>query len=106
MTSSWVFGGMIIGSLLIENAFFLAVCIMIVSILGVMKYGVAPSPKKNALSMEKKKRRKHIAVVIEWLFAGLLLLLSKGDVAKGAFVSVTTTNLQVIIMRRFQNANY
>ena len=55
MTSGWVFGGMIMGAILINNTFYLAVCILIVSIQGVMKYGIAPSPKKNVLSMEKKK---------------------------------------------------
>ena len=106
MTSGWVFGGMIMGTILINNAFYFAACIMIVSILGVMKYGIAPSPKKNVLPMEKKKSRKHIAVVIEWIFVAVLLLLSKGVVAKGAFVGVTVTNLQVIIKRRFQNEHY
>ena len=94
------------GTILINNAFYFAACIMIVSILGVMKYGIAPSPKKNVLPMEKKKRRKHIAVVIEWIFVAVLLLLSKGVVAKGAFAGVTVTNLQVIIKRRFQNEYY
>lgn len=98
MTAGWVFGGMIIGSVVTSNGW-VAAAMMAITIITIMKTGIASSPKHRALSEENKRKRKQIAVYLEIIFIMIILFGKNSVVRKGVFAGTMTTNLQVIIRR-------
>ena len=98
MTAGWVFGGMIVGSVGIKNSN-VAIVLMVVTLIVIMKTGIAPSSKHRRLSEKSKRKRMYIAVLLEMMFVVLMALVRNPIVRSGIFGGTLITNLQVSIRR-------